>query len=787
MLESQTSMMNQLTQLLFGWPKKGKSLMVNPGDDSKDPVYPPSFAPTNTPAQPNAYPPRVSINISPQYQADVSALTHLPTSSGTGDNSATPGVPDPDDMAKIEKAKGELPMQLKDQYKWLEEEFKALESADYQCGIDANELSLVPDLVLPPKFKVPEFEKYNGTSCPEANIMMFCWRMTGHFNNDQLLIYCFQDSLTGAAAKWYNQLSRTQNMEKKSNESFRQYAQMWRKVATQVQPPLLEKETTILFINTLKAPFINHMLGSATKSFTDIVMFGKMIENAIRCKKIEVGKSTRRSAAKKRENEVGNMSEGYAKPITLYKSLFNAHVVSPVYLKPLQPPYSKWYDASTQCEYHAGIMGHSIDNCFSFKKLVERLIKIGIVKFDDALGVGNPLPNHTDNRVNAIIENAGKRIKLNVAEVRTPLREVWRRMVERGLIMQDVGSKSPKARNYYEFQEEEDHKIQSINAVFEEGLKKGNLAGIRPYEPRSVLNNWTAKEIPIVFRANTESLDIDIMSNAAMDSELPCERDMCLKGSQDFTDGGDCSLSPNLLRMVEREEKVILPHKETIENVILEEGKESYQDMPGSSIDVAVHHIPIKEECKPVQQKLRRMRPDVAVKIREEVKKQFDAGFLQVVNYSKWVANVVLVPRKDGKVWMCVDYRDLNKASPKDNFLLPHIDTLVDNTAVMPFGLKNAGAAYQRAMVTLFYDMMHKEIEVYVDDMIAKSRTEKEYVQVLRKLFLRLRKFQLKLNPTKCTFGARSGNMLGSVVSEKRIEVDPDKVKAVQELPSPRT
>ncbi|KAK5776033.1 hypothetical protein PVK06_043991 [Gossypium arboreum] len=175
---------------------------------------------------------------------------------------------------------------------------------------------------------------------------------------------------------------------------------------------------------------------------------------------------------------------------------------------------------------------------------------------------------------------------------------------------------------------------------------------------------------------------------------------------------------------------------------------------------------------------------------------------------------------------MCVDYRDLNRASPKDNFPLPHIDTLVDNTAkhslfsfmdgfsgynqikmapedmekttfitmwgtfcykVMPFGLKNAGATYQRAMVTLFHDMMHKEIEVYVDDMIAKSRGEEEHVVNLKKLFDRLRKFQLKLNQAKCMFGATSGKLLGFIVSERGIEVDPDKIKAIQELPPPRT
>ena len=80
----------------------------------------------------------------------------------------------------------------------------------------------------------------------------------------------------------------------------------------------------------------------------------------------------------------------------------------------------------------------------------------------------------------------------------------------------------------------------------------------------------------------------------------------------------------------------------------------------------------------------------------------------------------------------------------------------------MPFGLKNAGATYQRSMTTLFHDMMHKEIEVYVDDMIAKSIEEEEHVEHLLKLFKRLRKYKLRLNPNKCTFGVRSGNLLGS-------------------------
>ncbi|XP_057976024.1 uncharacterized protein LOC131163452 [Malania oleifera] len=106
---------------------------------------------------------------------------------------------------------------------------------------------------------------------------------------------------------------------------------------------------------------------------------------------------------------------------------------------------------------------------------------------------------------------------------------------------------------------------------------------------------------------------------------------------------------------------------------------------------------------------------------------------------------------------------------------------------VMPFGLKNAGATYQRAMVTLFHDLMHKEIEVYVDDMIVNYRDEYSHVMNLRKLFERLRKCQLKLNPEKCTFGASSGKLLGFIISEKGIEVDPDKIKAIREMPTPKT
>jgi len=89
--------------------------------------------------------------------------------------------------------------------------------------------------------------------------------------------------------------------------------------------------------------------------------------------------------------------------------------------------------------------------------------------------------------------------------------------------------------------------------------------------------------------------------------------------------------------------------------------------------------LPLKPECHPIKQRLRRMKPNVSLKIKE-VEKQFNAEFLAVAQYPQWVANVVPVPKKDGKVRMCVDYRDLDRASPKDDFSLLYIDTLVGNT-----------------------------------------------------------------------------------------------------------
>ncbi|RVW15647.1 Transposon Ty3-G Gag-Pol polyprotein [Vitis vinifera] len=200
----------------------------------------------------------------------------------------------------------------------------------------------------------------------------------------------------------------------------------------------------------------------------------------------------------------------------------------------------------------------------------------------------------------------------------------------------------------------------------------------------------------------------------------------------------------------------------------------SYEDMPSLDPSIVQHHLPTLPHARSVNQKLRRLHPRWSLQVKEEIQKQLSVGFISMVEYPEWLANVIPVPKKDSKVRVCVDFRDLNKASPKDDFPLPHIDLLVDSTAshsmvsfmdgfsgynqilmasedmekttfitewgtycyrVMPFGLKNVGATYQRAATTLFHDMMHRDVEVYVDDMIVKSRSRADHLDVLKRFF----------------------------------------------------
>nr|GEX73044.1 reverse transcriptase domain-containing protein [Tanacetum cinerariifolium] len=211
-------------------------------------------------------------------------------------------------------------------------------------------------------------------------------------------------------------------------------------------------------------------------------------------------------------------------------------------------------------------------------------------------------------------------------------------------------------------------------------------------------------------------------------------------------------------------------------------------DMTGVPRSVAEHRLNIQEGYSPVRQKKRGQAPERVRAIQAEVQKLVEAGIMREVYYHDWLSNPVMVKKHDGSWRMCVDFTDLNKACPQDCYPLPEIDWKVEslcgypfkcfldaykgyhqiqlaeadeeNTSFhtrqgvycytkMPFGLKNAGATYQRLMDKAFEGQVGRNIEVYVDDLVVKSYTEAEMMRDIEETFRTLRKVNTKLIPKK--------------------------------------
>ncbi|XP_027936375.1 uncharacterized protein LOC114191403 [Vigna unguiculata] len=250
----------------------------------------------------------------------------------------------------------------------------------------------------------------------------------------------------------------------------------------------------------------------------------------------------------------------------------------------------------------------------------------------------------------------------------------------------------------------------------------------------------------------------------------------------------------------------------------------SVEDMVGIDHSVITHRLNVDPNAKPRIQRRRKMAPEKLVAVREETKKLLTARHIREIQYPEWLANVVMVRKSNGKWRMCVDFSDLNSVCPKDSYPLPSIDMLVDNASdcgllsfmdaysgynqigmhpedeektafmgeaatycyrVMPFGLKNAGATYQRLMDRILKPLPKRKVQAYVDDMVVASTTAAAHAADLEELFVTINKYGLKLNPDKCVFGVKAGKFLGFLLTERGIETNPDKCAAILSMRSP--
>jgi hypothetical protein len=229
---------------------------------------------------------------------------------------------------------------------------------------------------------------------------------------------------------------------------------------------------------------------------------------------------------------------------------------------------------------------------------------------------------------------------------------------------------------------------------------------------------------------------------------------------------------------------------------------------------------------RPRKQRLRKISDDKAEGARNEVKRHLSVDVIRELTYPEWLANTVMVKKANGKWRMCIDFTDLNKACPKDEFSLPRIDSLVDAAAtskLMSFldcyssfhqiwmkkddesktsfitpsgtycylrmleGLKNAGGSFSRMSAKILHSQIGRNVLTYVDDIIVKSTKQENHVDDLQETFANFRQAGLKLNLEKCVFGVKKGKFLGCLVSTKGIEANPRKIEAILRMEPPNS
>ncbi|GKV30632.1 hypothetical protein SLEP1_g39424 [Rubroshorea leprosula] len=257
---------------------------------------------------------------------------------------------------------------------------KSMQGVQTNKPVDISSLCFLPNIQLPRKFKLPEFDKYNGTDCPYAHLTMCCRKMAPYANNEKLMIHYFQDSLVGHVDAWFSTLDKSkvkswhdltynfmkqyeyntalapnredlQMIEKKSSESFKEFAQRWRGLVAWVQPPLTDHE-------------------------------------------LRVSSSKKVGLSQKKENDTGTISSVYeaygrnnqSRPRGQFNNPFQAPTYQPttftsqprplyafaglvtlVPMVPVKPPFPTWYNPQGRCEYHSGGVGHDLENCLALR------------------------------------------------------------------------------------------------------------------------------------------------------------------------------------------------------------------------------------------------------------------------------------------------------------------------------------------------------------------------------------------------------------------------------------
>jgi hypothetical protein len=251
-----------------------------------------------------------------------------------------------------------------------------------------------------------------------------------------------------------------------------------------------------------------------------------------------------------------------------------------------------------------------------------------------------------------------------------------------------------------------------------------------------------------------------------------------------------------------------------------------YEYLRTYDTNIIEHKIPLKEEANPFRKKIRQINPMLLPIMEKEVKFFLDAHIIIPFRYSKWVANLVHLRKKNGEIRLCVDLNNLNRISKKDNYPLPKMEHILQRVtgssrmsmingfsrykqivflpedrettnfttpwgtfmyAKIPFRLMNGGETFQKAMDIAFIREKEKFVVIYLDEIIVFSKSDKEHCHHLKKVFMKCRRFGVSLNPKKSFFSMKEGKLLGHIVSIEGVRIDPRRVEAIQTLSFPKS
>uniref|UniRef100_A0A2N9GT35 Uncharacterized protein n=1 Tax=Fagus sylvatica TaxID=28930 RepID=A0A2N9GT35_FAGSY len=785
------------------------------------------------------------------------------------------GIPTPTPLhqgrRRHQSQKGKTP-KLDSKIDSLEEKIRLIQGLNSFGNTDFSSMSWFPNMTVPPKFKAPEFEKYNGRGDPMIHLQMYCRKMAPYADNEPLLIQTFQDTLTGNAAEWYSQLKKISH---------------W-------------KELADTFLGSIRVQLPNSS-GSVRSSKDgkeeqrrpsgNMPKVGERIEDALKTKKIVdmtalmalAEQAAKKAPTKKKEGDVQMIGRSNGRPrqvlptftmqsvqprptqdpglltqvpapapapqmparpvgnqpndnrwprkeprqftplpmpmTELYPILIEKNLISPTiprpyngaprkdfnqnltcdfhfgefeglpnittnplpnhpeggvnmveieegneerilwrrlfytlekkrHITPLEaPPGPSTGDA---CEYHSGARGHSLECCEEFKKKITDLMENGLVGREEIPSERSHQPEdpsdfdwYAELNLDDIVEDEMDLDNLQdegadwgyfMEDDTDEWRDVdFTKFFQFPCLIVPPGFETPEFEIFYENGDPEVH-LQKYGekmalhlenellmiSVFPESLSKQAAAWF--YQLRN-LTGWDdlARVFLERYRFNPHSI-LEVFGEKKKRKVKPLPPAKDPDNAAIAEEGEEPLKAPppsNIITTTgEEPREVKIGTRCTTEQkealiALLREFHEifawSYQDMPGLDTDIVVHKIPLKPECKPVKQALRRMKPEVILKIKEGSGKAIEGRF----------------PKHSNLFGLGSQY------SPGAE---RRTEKLESTNAVFSFhGRILREPLIKRAMVTLFHDMIHHEIEVYVDDMIAKSRTAQDHLTDLRK------------------------------------------------------